>query len=127
MSQSGPRNISIGNLIRYHFPLTAIVSILHRISGVILFLFIPFALWVLTLTLRSPGSYYQVQQVMNQGWIKFLLWICFSALIYHAIAGIKHIMMDMGYLEEKQSSTISSSIVLVLSIICVVLLGVWLW
>ncbi len=124
----GPRNISLGNLIRYCFPIMAIVSILHRASGFVLFLLIPFMLYLLEKLKSSAASFAQVQSGFDHCWVlKILTWILLSALWYHLIAGVKHLFMDLGFLEEKESAKISSIFILILGFIGIVLLGAWLW
>lgn len=127
MRKTGPRNISIANLMRYRFPVMAIASIFHRISGFILFLMIPFILWMLDASLRSPASYHKLYQCLTYPVSKFFVWVLLSALIYHIIAGIKHLIMDLGHLETKCAGKVSSTVVMVLAFILIVALGVWLW
>lgn len=122
------RNVGINSLIHYRFPLTAIVSILHRISGLILFLFVPFLIWVLALSLRSEASFQDLQICLQQhGGIRFAIWVFLSALSYHFVAGIRHFIMDLSYFESLPGGRRSSVVVILLSVILVVVLGVWLW
>lgn len=127
MSDSRPTNIGFGTLMKYKFPPMAIASILHRISGVILFLMIPFLLWVFDKTLASQHGFNAVHAVLSGGVARFFLWVFFSALVYHFIAGLKHLFMDLGYFEEKCSGKMSSTLVMLVSLVLIVLLGVWLW
>lgn len=124
---SRPRNIGLGAISQYRFPITAIASILHRISGLLLFLFIPFLLWVFAISLHSEDGFISVQQCFASGVAKFFVWVFLSALAYHFIAGVKHLFMDVGFFEENCSGKAASITVLILSLIAVVLLGVWLW
>ena len=124
---SRPRNISIGSLMRYHWPVMAIASIFHRVSGVVLFILIPFMLYLFHTSVHSAAGFASMQMLLSSIWCKVLLWAFLSALAYHFIAGIKHLLMDWGFLEELLSAKISSSIVIGLSAIEIVLLGVWLW
>ncbi len=128
VKKTGPRNISLGNLIRYCFPIMAIVSILHRASGFVLFLLIPFMLWLLSHLKSSSVNFSEIQEGFNHCWVlKILTWILLSALWYHCIAGIKHLIMDLGFLETKTSAKISSIVILILGVAGIVLLGAWLW
>lgn len=127
MANSGPRNISIGHLMHYRFPITAIASILHRISGVILFLFIPFLLWVLDLSISSQNGFAVLMSHLHHGCVRFFVWLFLSALIYHFLAGIKHLFMDMGYFEKMCSGKAASIVVIILSVILIIALGGWLW
>jgi succinate dehydrogenase / fumarate reductase cytochrome b subunit len=111
-----------------HFPMPAIVSILHRISGVILFLFIPFMLWGLNLSLKSEQDFNDIQATMaGNGCLKFFIWCGLAAFIFHFIAGIRHLLMDIHIGDELKSGRISAQITMVLSIILMVLAGIWLW
>jgi len=55
----------------------------------------------------------------------FFIWAFLSALIYHFIAGVKHLLMDIGFFEEKLSGKVASGIVILLAIVLIVLLGWW--
>jgi succinate dehydrogenase / fumarate reductase cytochrome b subunit len=122
-----PTNIGFGSISQYKFPITAIASILHRVSGVIIFLLIPFLLWAFYLSLKSPVSYAHLQVCFSSSCSRFFAWVFLSALVYHLIAGIKHLLMDIGYFEELCCGKIASIAVMALSAIAIVSLGVWLW
>ncbi len=124
MKQRRPINL---NLFTIHFPLPAIVSILHRISGVILFLLIPFILWGLDLSLASQQDFDSVHQFFLQPLTKILIWCILAAFIYHFVAGIRHLFMDMGVGENLKSGRMGAVFVLLISIILIILAGVWLW
>ncbi|NCX94147.1 MAG: succinate dehydrogenase, cytochrome b556 subunit [Gammaproteobacteria bacterium] len=124
---AGPRNISLLDLMHYRFPIMAISSILHRISGLILFLYIPVILYALGLSLKSPEDFQQLHLLLLTPWARFLTWVCLSALAYHVLAGIRHLIMNFGYFEGLKSGRISSATVIGLAAICIVALGVWAW
>lgn len=124
MKQQRPVNL---NLFTIRFPIPAIVSILHRISGVLLFLLIPFIIWGLDLSLASQQDFDNLRQFMTSPFMKFITWFLLSAFIYHLIAGIRHLLMDMGIGEELKSGRLSAQITLIMSLILIVLAGIWLW
>lgn len=105
-------------------PPTAIVSILHRISGILIFLLMPFMLYALQQSLLSPEDFFRTQQCLTQGFMKFLVWVFFSALIYHVIAGIRHLLMDIGLGEHLATAQKSAWLVLGLAFVCIIWLGV---
>ncbi len=114
------------NLLQIRLPIPALVSILHRASGVILFLLLPFLLSLLSCSLRSEDNFNDLQQSL--GLItRFFIWVTLSSLLYHLIAGIRHLIMDAGVGESLQTGRLTAKIVLALSIIGAILLGVWLW
>ena len=115
------------NLFKFHFPIPAIVSILHRISGVILFLLLPLLLGLLSSSLVSADSFSALSDSMACPILKFFTWVILSALLFHVFAGIRHLLMDAGIGETLQISRITSFAVIVLSLVGIILLGVWLW
>lgn len=115
------------NLLTIQYPLTAIVSILHRLSGVFVFIFIPFLLWLLDASLGSAAAFEHIRSVIMNPVIKILLWLILVALWYHLLAGIRHLLMDMGIGEDLQSGRRSAKVILTITFILAILTGVWLW
>ena len=113
------------DLTRLSYPPMAIASILHRISGIVLFLLLPVSLYFLSLSLRSPQSFDHLQQLLNGCWAKVLLWAFGSAMIYHVLAGLRHIVMDMGWGESLESGRRSAWSVIILAAVLILALGVW--
>ena len=116
------------NLVKIKQPLPAIVSILHRISGVLLFFpGLPLLLYSLQQVLESPESYAQFQSVIANPIIKcgfiFLLW----ALVHHFCAGIRHLALDLHLGSTLEGARLGSKLVVAFSIGITVLLGVLLW
>jgi len=124
--RAGPRNIGIGSLLRYRFPIMAIASILHRMSGLILFFMIPFVLWLLSKSLETPEGFAEIQHGFHSWFVKFFVWVLLSAFLYHILAGIKHLIMDLGHLESLKAGRWASGIVVMLALVGIVMLGVWL-
>lgn len=124
MQKQRPVNL---NLLTIRFPVTAISSILHRISGVILLFFIFFLLWALNASLLSAADFAAVKTCLSHPLCKFLCWIFLASLFFHFLAGIRHMIMDLGFAEGKKSSRYGSYAIIVLSIIFSILLGISLW
>lgn len=124
MNKQRPVNL---DLFTIKFPITAIISILHRISGVLLFLLIPFVLWMLSVSLSDPIRFTELQLLMKSPLVKLVLWGLLAALIYHLIAGIRHIVMDMGFGEELTTARLSARGVIVMAVVLILLAGIWLW
>lgn len=82
------------------FPITAIASILHRVSGVITFVAVGILLWLLGTSLSSPEGFLTAASIMDSFFVKFIMWGILTALAYHVVVGIRHLMMDFGYLDE---------------------------
>jgi succinate dehydrogenase / fumarate reductase cytochrome b subunit len=115
------------NLATFKWPITAISSILHRVSGVLLFLMVPFCFWALEKSLQSKAEFNHIQQIFNLPFFKFLVWSFLSLLSYHLIAGIRHLLMDAGVGESLKSGIIGSQMVLFLGGVFAIILGVWIW
>lgn len=124
MNNHRPKNL---NLLTIRFPIPAIVSILHRISGVILFLLIPAFLWALSLSLSSSQDFDYIHQFLASSFIKFLIWCFLSAFIYHLIAGIRHLLMDIHIGDKLKTGRLTAQLTMVASAILIVLTGIWLW
>lgn len=115
------------DLTKFHFPPMAILSILHRISGVLLFLLLPLAIYLLHKSLVSSGSFSDTVTLLQHGGMKLLLWVMISATLFHLVAGIRHLVMDFGFGETLAASRISAYLVFALVLLLFVLVGVWLW
>ena len=115
------------DLTTIRFPLTAIASILHRISGVGLFVLAPLIIWFWSLSLRDASGFASVSALIQSAGIKVLLWLFLAALFYHLVAGIKHLLMDWGYGEEIASANRATIVSLTIFVLLIVFAGVWLW
>ncbi|WP_230658240.1 succinate dehydrogenase, cytochrome b556 subunit [Psychrobacter sp. I-STPA10] len=100
----------------------AIASILHRISGIILFLLIPVILWLLQRSLASPESF---ATVFDNVLIRFIAWIFVASVAYHFVMGIKHLLADMGMNEELKSGRTAAVISFVIAAILILASFVW--
>jgi succinate dehydrogenase / fumarate reductase, cytochrome b subunit len=118
-----PKNL---NLFTIHFPLPAIVSILHRVSGVFLFLLIPFILGAFAYSLTSDG-FEAIQRWLDTFYIKFIVWLLFIPFCYHLIAGIRHLLSDMNIGDTLKAGRITALLTFIISIIVVLMAGIWLW
>jgi len=115
------------DLTKFHFPLPAITSILHRVTGVIIFVGMAFLLWGLDLSLESEQSYDRLQAVMDGFFVKLILWGILAGLAYHFVAGIKHLVMDAGFGETLEGAQLAAKIVLGVTAFLILLAGVWVW
>ena len=104
--------------------LPAIISILHRISGVFLFLYIPFVLWALNDSLASAAGFNAVQQLLGQPIIGLLTWLFMAALLFHLVAGIRHMIMDVGVGESLTAGRKGAYAVLGIAIVLIILVGI---
>ncbi|MGL4432070.1 MAG: succinate dehydrogenase cytochrome b556 subunit [Plesiomonas shigelloides] len=110
------------------FPITAIASILHRVSGVITFIALEILLWLLSLSLSSEQGFAQAQAITDTFLVKFILWGILTALAYHVVGGVRHLLMDLGFGEENLAvASRSARIAFAITIVLSLLAGVLVW
>ncbi|WP_300427501.1 succinate dehydrogenase, cytochrome b556 subunit [Thalassolituus sp.] len=124
MNSNRPKNLDLTTI---ELPLPAKASILHRISGFALFFAVAFMLYALGTSLESEQSFAELKDVLNSGLAKFITWGILSALGYHVVAGVKHLLMDMGIGETKETGRVGAMITLIAGVVVIVLAGVWVW
>lgn len=108
-------------------PLPGIVSILHRVSGVGLFLLLPFLLYLLDRSLGSPETFVVFQSVVSNWFIKLVLFGLLWAYLHHFCAGIRFLMLDLHIGGDLEPARKSSRVVLGVSIALTLIIGVVLW
>jgi succinate dehydrogenase / fumarate reductase cytochrome b subunit len=108
-------------------PITAWASITHRATGVFLYAGVAVLLWALDASLRSPESFASLQESLAHPLVKLVIWAVVSALIYHALAGIRHLVMDFGIGETMEGGILGVRIVVALSVVLILLAGIWIW
>lgn len=119
-----PVNLDLGTIA---LPVTAKASILHRVSGVFLVVAVAVLLYLLDLSLGSQQGFEQVRHILGSLHAKIILWMVLAGLIYHSVAGVKHLLMDLGIGETLAGGLMAARLVFALSGVLIVLAGVWLW
>ena len=115
------------DLTTISLPVTAITSISHRISGIILFLAIPGLLYLLQLSLQSEQGFSHAVALLNYPILKLMTFGFLAALIYHLLAGLRHLIMDFGYGESIATAKKTATLLLITATISIILMGAWLW
>lgn len=116
------RNINVfRDVVGYRLPPAGIVSILHRISGLLLFVLLPFIIWMFDTSVSSEISFARFSAAFNEGFGGFLLKLVALALIWaylhHFFAGLRHIRMDLSHAAAgKEDGRITAIVVLALSL-----------
>jgi succinate dehydrogenase / fumarate reductase cytochrome b subunit len=88
------KNIHITQIIRYRMPLSAFVSILHRVSGALLFLLLPFILYLFEKSLFSEIAFEHMKGIASHWFIKLVILALSWAYLHHFCAGVRHLLMD---------------------------------
>lgn len=124
MIDKRPVNLDIGTI---DLPLPALVSITHRITGVLLVAGAAVLLWLLDESLASEEGFNSVKTLADSFVVKLIVWVTLSALIYHCVAGVRHLIMDMGFGETLEGGITSAKLTIIVSGILIVLAGVCIW
>jgi succinate dehydrogenase / fumarate reductase cytochrome b subunit len=125
VSKKRPVNLDLTTI---ELPLPGLTSILHRVTGVILFLGLIFFFYAFDLSLADESGFNTVKSALEEHLlVKFIAWGLLTALGFHLLAGVKHLIMDFGYAEELESANLAARLVLAGSAILAFLAGVWVW
>jgi len=109
------------NLLKIRQPITAIASIGHRISGVLLFLSIPFVIWMLERSLQGPQGFADVTALFDQSLIKILFLLLAWSAAHHFFAGIRFLLLDIEIGIDLSTARTSALVVNVLGVIGVLI------
>jgi succinate dehydrogenase / fumarate reductase, cytochrome b subunit len=121
------RNIHVLDILKYRLPPAGIVSILHRASGVLMFLLLPFIVWMFDTSLSTEQSYERFTAVFvgRMGWFfKLLALALIWAYLHHVLAGLRHLWMDATHAVGLRFGRISALVTLGLSGLVTLAVGV---
>jgi succinate dehydrogenase / fumarate reductase cytochrome b subunit len=110
------RNIHITQLGSYRLPLAGLVSFLHRVSGLLMFLLLPFILFMLDKSLVSESSFEYFKGFTSNWFVKLVILALSWAYLHHFCAGIRHLVMDNHIGLGKDSARKSAAGVLIVSV-----------
>jgi len=119
LSTSRPqfRNIHVTQILGYRLPLAGIVSILHRVSGAVLFLFgLPIMLYTLEQSLVSEMTHARLSVVLDHVLVKLLALGLIWGFLHHAIAGVRYLVLDLHIGTGKEQAKSSARLVLIVSL-----------
>ncbi|PPC94954.1 MAG: succinate dehydrogenase, cytochrome b556 subunit [Methylotenera sp.] len=119
-----PKNL---NLLTIRLPINALVSILHRVTGCVLFLILPVLLIALQWSLSSEQGYWTVANTLNSPFTKLMFFGFTWAFFHHFFAGIRHLAMDVHWATTLMKARFTSKAVLVLGVVATILVAVKLW
>lgn len=124
MNKTRPVNLDLGTIA---LPVTAKASILHRISGVFLVAAVAVLLYALDLSLSGEAGFARVAEVLGSPVARLVLWAVLAGLIYHAVAGVKHLLMDLGVGETLEGGIKGARVTFAVAGVLIVAAGVWVW
>ena len=124
------RNIHVSQIVAYRLPPAGIVSILHRVSGVLMFLLMPFIIWMFDASVSSEISYGVFKSAFAAGvgfipgwFLKLVALALIWAYLHHLIAGVRHLWMDATHAVTKEFGHLSAIVTLGLSVLLTLALG----
>ncbi len=124
------RNIHVSQIVAYRLPPAGIVSILHRVSGVLMFLLMPFIIWMFDTSVTSEVSYDVFRSAFIAGvgfvpgwFLKLVALALIWAYLHHLIAGLRHLWMDATHAVTKQFGHSSAIATLAISVLLTLALG----
>ena len=130
MTKQRPGTMRLVDAVKYRLPLAGVVSILHRVSGLLMFALLPFIIWLFDKSLSSEISYDTFSSAFVAGigvvpawFVKLVVLALTWAFLHHAIAGVRHVWMDMTHSVSKEQGRSSAVVTLVSSLVLTVLLG----
>jgi succinate dehydrogenase / fumarate reductase cytochrome b subunit len=116
--------------LQYRLPLAGVVSILHRVSGGLMFVLLPFVIWLFDVSLSSEISYEQFTAAFAQGlgflpgwFVKLVVLALIWAYLHHFIAGVRHLWMDATHSVTKEFGRSSAVLTLACSVVLTLVLG----
>lgn len=120
MSESStPRrftNIHVLQIIRYRLPAAGVVSILHRVSGAMMFLLLPFILYLFDLSITSEISFDYLKGFTSHWFVKLLILAVSWGYLHHFCGGIRHLIMDAHIGLSKEEARKSAHVVFLVSV-----------
>lgn len=124
MPKARPKHL---NLFVIKQPLPAIMSILHRVSGVFLFLFLAVMLWLLQESLSSPDSFERMRAVAAHPLMKLVLIVMVWSYLHHLFAGLRHLAFDLHIGAELGVARASAAAVMAASLLLTAVAAVAIW
>jgi succinate dehydrogenase / fumarate reductase cytochrome b subunit len=116
--------------LQYRLPVAGLVSILHRVSGIIMFVLLPFIVWLLDMSLSSEVSYARFAAVFSGGglfpawFVKLVALSLVWAYLHHFIAGVRHLWMDATHAVGLEFGRQSAMFTLAASLLLTLVIGV---
>ena len=108
-------------------PVTAVASILHRVTGIVLFAGTLFLCYLLDLALTDETGFAEAAAIIDATPGALAAWAILTSLAYHVVAGVKHLLLDLHIGDSLRAGRIGSWLTLVLAAMAAVVLAIWLW
>ncbi len=131
MSDESTPQLSAGplspRLSIYRLHAVTLASGAHRISGIVLVMFVPFYLWLLHGLTGTPADFRHSVAMLQGPWGRLSLWLVGMALIYHLLNGVRFLCIDIGWADDRETMRLGARVMLAVAAVAAVVLGVLLW
>ena len=115
------------NLIKIRLPVAGMLSIFHRISGVLMFIAMPLLVYLLDLSLQGEAGFHRVGELLSHPFSILIQLVLLWSLVHHFLAGIRFLLIDFDIGVGKQQSTNSAWLVFALELVIIALIAVGVW
>ncbi len=115
------------NLIKIRLPIPGVVSIFHRISGILMFLAIPFGVYILDLSLQGESGFLQASDLLSHPLSQLILLALIWSIVHHLFAGIRFLLIDFDIGLEKGQSVKTAWLVIVAEVITLLLITLFIY
>jgi succinate dehydrogenase / fumarate reductase cytochrome b subunit len=112
------------NLFKIRLPIAGIMSIIHRVTGVVMVLAIPVLIYLLDLSLSGPEGFSDAKDLFASGFIKLILFLFLWGLMHHLLAGIRYLLIDIDIgVEKPLFRHAARAVILVAPVLALILMG----
>ncbi len=118
------RNINVSDLRNYRLPLAGKLSILHRVSGLAMFLALPFVMALVTSMFTTEAKFDAAMSILSHPLVKLIALGLVWAIMHHAVAGVRYLILDAHIKVSKEGGHQTAIIVFVVSLILTALIAV---
>ena len=127
MKLNRPGSVGLWDTIRFNLSLVPMVSITHRVSGMVLFAGVAFALFLLDKAMASKQGFDYARNLLEQSAPKVLMLLLLATLMFHIFVGLKHLLLDLHIGDTVAASRLGSRLVVLLTLGSVIMLYLRLW
>jgi succinate dehydrogenase / fumarate reductase cytochrome b subunit len=115
------------NLVQIRLPIPGVISIMHRVSGAVLFFAVPLLLYWLQQSLASPETFAALQAMFASVFVKIIIIALLWGYLHHLCAGVRHLLLDLDIGTDLAGARAGAVLVLVVSIAATIILGALIW
>lgn len=113
------------NLLKIHLPVTGVTSFAHRVSGALLFLSLPFWVYIFSLSLQSEASYEVAVSYLTNIWVRLITLLLLWSILHHLLAGLRFLLLDIRIGHSLKSARFTAWLVNFAGLLLFLFIAVW--